>query len=399
MRRFTCVALLALLVLSPVGTAASAPAVPATPSADRTPPAAAAVSDLTVSDETTRRLELGTVASQDYATPALDFGAAVAMNRESIDSGYGLELLSVRLSAASSDEARQALVETAVDEMSARIDTLQQQERQAIEAYGAGDLTERELLKRLAMVGYRAEQAKATIDRLERSTGASLGYLTRQANEYSTPTRSLLFQTMTGDRQGTVRVHVQGSENGVVLQVLSQSASDLEYYREAVRLDHWDVDTADGFDNRTEFLEYTESRYPYVRESSGVNIWEFKRGSWFYESPLDQGAIRIYVDGSQRKVYREYQQLQVSKLPVSESTNVTEYGVEFTINETANGGPARLEVRNVLTDEPVVAPVLVDGTVVGQTDEDGVHWYVQPSGTYEVTVELPQGPINVTVSS
>ncbi|WP_435319725.1 DUF7096 domain-containing protein [Haloarchaeobius sp. TZWSO28] len=399
MRRFTCVALLALLVLSPIGTAASAPAVPADTAAERPTPSADVTSRTSISNDTTRRLELDTVSTQGYGTPGLDLGAAVVMNRETVDNSYRLELLSVRLGAASSDEARQALVETAIEDVESRVDTLQQQERQAIEAYGAGDISERELLKRLALVGYRAEQTKDTIGRLERSTGASLGYLTRQANEYSTPTRSALFRTLNNERDGSLQAQVQGSQSGVVIQLLAQSGPDLEYYREAVRLDHWDTDTANGFDNRTEFLEYTESRYPYVRESSGVNIWEFRRGSWFYESPLDQGSIRIYVDGSQRKVYREYQQLTVSALPVSNSVNATDYGVEVVINETANGGPARIQVQNVLSGDAIAAPVMVDGTVVGQTNEDGVHWFTQPSGAYEVTVDLPQGPINVTVSS
>ncbi|WP_267641075.1 DUF7096 domain-containing protein [Haloarchaeobius amylolyticus] len=396
MRRLTCVALVAFLVLSPVGTMASAPAPAASPSP--APDTTTVVTESFVSNETTRRLELDTVERQGYDSPGLDFGAAVSVNRETVDSGYELQLLSVRLAAASSDAEREALVETAIAEMESRVDTLERQERQAIEAYGTGELSKAQLLKQLAFVGHRAEQTKETIRRLERSTGISLGYVTRQANEYSSPARLALYQRMFDGGSEQVAVQVRGSQSGVVLQMLVEAGPDTEYYREAVRLDHLDPDSAEGFANRSEFFEYIENRYPYVRQSSGATIWEFKRGSWFYESPLDQGSIRIYVDGSQQNVYREYQRLTVSSLPESNSFNATDYGVEVVINETANGGPARIQVQNVLTDDPVAAPVTVGDTTIGQTDEDGVLWYAQPKGTYEVTVELPQGPINVTVT-
>ncbi len=413
MRRFVCFALVAILVLSPVGTVTSAPSVhPAPPGAQAASPVvspfatesspAGSMSDdlarsVTVANNTTQRLVAGPITAQGYASPRLDFGAAVAMNRESLDDGYELELLTQRIDSASSSEERQAYLQAAIERIERQIETIQRQEQRAIEAYGSGNISDRELVRRLGMIGYRAQLTTETIERLERATGASLGSLTRQADEYVTPTRSALYQSMTGEHDEPMQVHVVGGEQGLVVQFLSQAGGDLQYQREAVRLDHRDGNVSQGFADAQEFLDYTGTRYPYVSQSSGVNIWEFKQGNWFFSTSPDQGSIRLYVDGSLRKVYREYQQLQVSALPMSETTSVTAENVTVTANHTANGGPIKLTVVPEPGENPGSVDVEINGQYVGKTNEDGVLWYVPPAGPHRVTVGTNTGPVNVTV--
>ncbi|WP_435347997.1 DUF7096 domain-containing protein [Haloarchaeobius sp. HRN-SO-5] len=397
MSRLTLLVLMALLTASPAASVAGT-GVDAPPSDPSTVEAASTQAvDAAVANNTTRRLRLDSVGRQNYSQPGMDFGSTVAMTGQRLEHGFNFEHLSVQVQQAASPQAQQALVDSEVDQIRRGIDDMRSRERDAILAYGNGEITDEQLARRLAMVHARAVHLDEAISRIENGYGVELGTLHRRTNEYRTPIRSQVLDAIEGDREDPVMVHVAGSGQGVVLQSISESQFDSQYYREAVRIDNFDTDPSDGF-NSSSFLAFVSEQYPFIETENGGTLRPTGTGNWFYDKTSDWGSIRVYADGSTQSVYREYQTLRMSDLPTSTVHNETGNATTVSLSETANDGPAQLVVTDALTGDPVTASVYVDGELVGRTDGAGSLWILQPAGEYEVSVRTQDGPVNVSVS-
>ncbi|WP_440988541.1 DUF7096 domain-containing protein [Haloarchaeobius baliensis] len=401
MTRLTLALLLTLLAIAPfasvagVGDAAS----PLAPDDGGDAPVTTAEQTGTVvtiqANNTTRRLELASADRTNYSTPGMDLASTAAVAGQRLDQGLRFEYLSVRVEQVGSAERRQAIADAEVARLNQAITELRDREWAVLREYGDGEISERELLHRLAVIHSSAENIESAATRLEED-GADFNAddLRRRAAELQTPIREQVGDTVTGSAATSFRVHVRGSEEGLVLQALSESRFSRDYYREAVRFDNHQ-DGPNTF-SLNEFLDLLTTRYPYAT-TFDADLDETTDGTNVYVNSHDQGDIRLYNDGRTEGVYREYQSLRLSDLPRGGTETVTENGTTVAVQLTPNGGPAKVVTTNALTGNTVSASVLVDGERVGQTGSGGSLWILQPSPGYTVTVQTPDGTISLDV--
>ncbi|WP_256296160.1 DUF7096 domain-containing protein [Haloarchaeobius salinus] len=401
MTRLTLALLLTLLAIAPVasvaGVGGGAPPLPPDDADDA--PAATAESPGTVvtiqANNTTRRLDLPTVDRATYSSPGLDLASTAAVTGQELDQGLRFEYLSVRVEHVGSAAQRRAIADAEVERLNRAIDELRDREWEVLLAYGNGEIGERELLHRLAVVHSRAATIQAAATRLEED-GADFNAddLRRRAGELQTPIRAQIRDAFTGQADTSFRVHVRGSTQGVVLQALSESRFSRDHYREAIRFDNYD-EGPNTF-SLNAFLDMLNDRYPYVT-TYDADLDETTDGTNVYVNSHDQGDIRLYNDGRTEGVYREYQSLRLSDLPRSSRLTETENGTTVSVQLTPNGGPARVVATNALTGNTVSAEVVVDGKRVGQTRSGGSLWILQPSAAYTITVRTPDGTVTVPI--
>lgn len=404
MTRLTLALLLALLATAPLAAVAGVGGAPPLASHESVTSPGSTAADRTGTDatmqsnNTTRRLGLDTVGRANYTTPGMDFASSVAVAGQQLDEGLRFEYLSVRTEQAGSAAQRRAIAEAEVARLNRSIVELRDREWSVLQAYGNGDISERELLHRLAVIHSEASQLEETINQLE-DDGAEIDAdrWVLRVEEYQTPLRARVLAALSDTADSSVHVHVSGSSQGVVLQSLSESRFSRDYYREAVRFDNYR--TGPGDFSLNQFLDLINQRYPYVTAADDQRppLEGTTEGIGIYEKSHDQGTIRLYNDGSTPAVYREYQSLRLSDLPIGRVHTVSQNGTTVTLHETPNGGPVKVTTTNALTDNPRVAQVYVDGERVGRTGSGGSLWIVQPSDGFVVTVRTAGGVINVSV--
>ncbi|MFC4406842.1 DUF7096 domain-containing protein [Haloarchaeobius iranensis] len=397
MTRLTLALLLTLLAIAPVASVAGVggTATPLAAGQGGDAPAATTERSGTVvtiqANNTTRRLDITAAGRSNYSTPGMDLASTVAVTGQRIDQGLRFEYLSVRVERAGSAARRRAIADAEVERLNQAISELRDREWAVLLAYGNGEISERELLHRLAVIHSSASTIGAAATQLEED-GADFNAddLRRRAGELQTPIRAQVSEALSGQADTPVRVHVRGSEAGLVLQALSESRFSRDYYREAIRFDNYE-EGANTY-SLNEFLDLLNSRYPYAT-TFDADLDETTDGTNVYVNSHDQGDIRLYNDGRTEAIYREYQSLRLSDLPRGGVETVTENGTTVSMQLTPNGGPAKLVATNALTGDAVPAEVYVDGELVGQTGGGGSIWILQPSDEYTVTVETPDGTV------
>ncbi|WP_257300996.1 hypothetical protein [Haloarchaeobius sp. FL176] len=397
MTRLTLALLLTLLAIAPVASVAGVGSTATPLATDRSgdAPATTVESTDTVvtiqANNTTRRLDITAADRSNYSTPGMDLASAVAVTGQEIDQGLHFEYLSVRVEQAGSAEQRRAIANAEVARLDRGLAELREREWAVLLAYGNGEISERELLHRLAVIDRSASNIAAAATQLEEDgAGFNADDLRRRATELQTPIRAQVSEALTGQADAAVRVHVRGSEEGVVMQSLSESRFSRDYYREAIRFDNYEE--GPNTLSLNAFLDLLNARYPHAT-TFDADLDETTDGTNVYVNSHDQGEIRLYNDGRTEAIYREYQSLRLSDLPRGGVETVTENGTTVSLQRTPNGGPAKLVATNALSGDAVSAEVYVDGELVGQTDGGGSLWILQPSDEYTVTVETPDGTV------
>jgi len=401
MTRLTLALLLTLLAIAPVASVAGVGGTAAPLASDDgggAPVTTAERTDTVVTiqaNNTTRRLELASVDRTNYSTPGMDFASTAAVAGQQLDQGLRFQYLSVRVGQVGSAAQRRAIADAEVARLNQAITELRNREWEVLLAYGDGEISERELLHRLAVIHSRAANIEAAATRLEED-GADFNAddLRRRAAELQTPIREQVGDTLTGEAAASFRVHVSGSEDGLVLQALSESRFSRDYYREAVQFDNHQ-EGPNTF-SLNEFLDLLTTRYPYAT-TFDADLDETTDGTNVYVNSHEQGDIRLYNDGRTEGVYREYQSLRLSDLPRGGTVTATENGTTVAVQLTPNGGPAKIVTTNGLTGNTVSAAVLVDGERVGRTGTGGSLWILQPTSEYTVTVQTPDGTVSLDV--
>jgi hypothetical protein len=397
MTRLTLAVLLTLLAIAPVASVAGVGGTVAPLAADDggdAPTATAERSGTVVTiqaNNTTRRLDIAAADSANYSTPGMDLASAVAVTGQEIDQGLRFEYLSVRVEQAGSAAQRRAIAEAEVERLDRALTDLREREWAVLMAYGDGEISERELLHRLAVIHSSASNIGVAATQLEED-GADFNAddIRRRAAELQTPIRAQVSEALTGQADTPVRVHVRGSEEGVVMQALSESRFSRDYYREAIRFDNHEE--GPNTYSLNEFLDLLNTRYPYAT-TFDADLDETTDGTNVYVNSHDQGDIRLYNDGRTEAIYREYQSLRLSDLPRGGVETVTANGTTVSMQLTPNGGPAKLVATNALSGNAVSAEVYVDGELVGRTGGGGSVWILQPSDEFTVTVETPDGTV------
>lgn len=354
----------------------------------------------TATEETTNRLSLEGEVRSDYAEFGADLGTVLANTDDELRTDYDQYTVLDREFEDASQDEREAMVETAYDRIKERGDELEEREEAAVKAHAAGDLSTHELLQIVLQNHNTAAVLSDTLADIEARTDRIPEYslpVQDDQNElemHRTPVRSHLEMAATGEGDDDAVIAVKTSETGYTLSYIGS-----EYVREATRFDNRREAWASNFEDITEAYEHAREVYPWMfetarspiaNEHTTVNLYQI-------QASHDQGHLVAYLDGGTAEVHREVQVLNYASLPTETETRWTNGNLELSLNETPADGPAMVTVTDTETNESETATVTVDEFDVGETDGDGIVWFIPPEGEYDLTAETEEGSIEVTV--
>lgn len=355
---------------------------------------------LTQANNTTNRLPLDGEVRSEHVEYGNDLGTTLASADDELRVEYGqYVLVDSEFNNASAAE-RADLVRTAYDQLRERTEALESREREAVRAHADGDRSTTGLLQTLSRNYHEAGVISAALDdlsdRANRIPGYSLSVRDEQTelDMHRTVIQSRLETTERSPGSDEL-IAVQTSEDGYTLAMVNRN-----YVRETTRFDNRDTESSNQFSDITDAHDAAKELYPWVFETRDSSEAIESRTVQLYQirASHDQGRLISYLDGGTGDVHREIQRLSPASLPVSETHHWTDNGLELSINETPANGPVTVTVTDADTGDPKSATIAIDGTEVGETDDDGTLWILPSDGEYDVTAETPTERIEVTPS-
>ena len=324
----------------------------------------------------------------DQQTVGIDAAAAVSANAGEVRTTYYRVSLQRAYREATTREERRAIVRNGTRRLVERVDRLKQSERRAVERYGGGSVGDTELFRRLAVVDRKARTTKATVNWLDTradnlgmdNTEEVIALQRTRLRTMQGPVRASADEAIGGD--SSARVHVDASEDGLVLATVEGTNGDVVYVREAydpsARTDGGDAANGSGLsaaENRLREL------YPWVTNNStptAVPIGPSDARLWRFTYSHSHGNLETYLDVDTDRIVIERQFKNTEAVPTRTET-ATDGGLEMTLNRTRAGGPLGVTVTDVTTGDPVDAEVTLDGKAVGSTESERL-WTVAPRG-------------------
>lgn len=357
-------------------------------------------------ENTTNRLPLGGDVRSERVEYGSDLGLALASADDQLRVDYEqYTIIDSEFATASVDE-RETMVRNAYNAITERTEALEEREREAVREHAAGERSDAELIQTLLRNQHEASVLAAALDELtqERTDdipGYSLSYQQTRADEtlldlHQTSLRtSLDLASQSSDRK--VDLVIRTSENGYSLSTIE---GDM-YVSETVRFDNRDADAPNQFENlsNAETIDRVTEHYPWAGSDQGWSEFHDSGEENLYitNMEVDRDQLKVYLDGGTGDVYREAQELSLESLPEADNRTWTDDWLELRLTETPADGPAAVTVAETRTDDPVTATITIDGTEIGQTDEDGTLWFVPPTDEYELTAETADRNVNGTV--
>lgn len=379
---------------------------------------ASATPPVTTAENTSARLVLpeSDITAEEFATVSLDVAGSTAVKTARMHGRYLTLELREEFAAAERESAQRAVVEETATELDGRIDDLEARQADALAAYAAGQLSTEGLLRELTAIHTAARSLESTISQLytyDRAVGTpveptEIARMKARLVPLQGPVRDRVASGQASE-DGTVRVHVTASENGLVLSMIDEGEFSTQYLREAFY--------GDGFDGRfsnrpisfDEFQDRLEGLYPWVFEQNPqidtvltsepyyLNAGVYGIAINHPHGTVDDRDLVVYYDASTEEVFYEIQRKDVSTVPTrTAATRTTDDGLRIELNATYSDGPLSVRVTNATSGEPVEATVRLNGDRLGRTEE-GQLWTIAPSGTFVVTAETADG--NVTASA
>ncbi|SEH12994.1 hypothetical protein SAMN04487967_1078 [Natronorubrum sediminis] len=344
----------------------------------------------------------------EYTTYGPDLGVALA----SVDDELRIDqeqytLVDSEFDAASNDE-REQMVSAAVDQIEDQTDVIEERERDAVRGHADGEVSDTELIHTLLRNYHESQVLYDALNELDgERTDAIPGYaLSRQqvrADEtvlelQQTSLRSLLDQaSQSTDADGALDVQIQTAEDGYSISAIDGDT----YVTETTRFDNRDADGENQFGDasHSDMIDRTTELYPWAADQSGLSFNEAGNQNLYVTTiEYDQNRLQVYLDGATNEITRESQELTLESLPEENNESWENDDLEVMQTETPVNGPSELTVTDSVSGDPVSATIEVDGTEVGETDDDGTVWFLPPGDEYELTAETDSREITETVS-
>ncbi|WP_254765894.1 DUF7096 domain-containing protein [Salinilacihabitans rarus] len=359
---------------------------------------------VTESDGTTNRLVLDGDVRSEYAEPGLDLGSSLSAADDELRVDHERFVVDHEFGALSTAE-REERLESGLERVDERITELEERERRAVERHVNGEISDAVLLQILVRNHNEARELSAVVEELADRANAVSGYSNREEvreknhrlAQYRTPIRARIDSATRGDASTDAVVLVETEANGYRLATVVGST----YLSETHRFDNRNESKPDQFSGLMEASDYTEDVYPWAYETGSGSSFAALFSYEMYRVQIShgQGTLDAHIDGGTRSVTDEVQELTVSQIPSTPVDRTwSDGGLELALNETPANGPVEVTVTDSVTGSPVDATVAVNGTVVGETGDDGTRWIVPPTGEYELTAETNDGSVNATVA-
>jgi len=398
MKRITALTLVLLL-------AVPAPVL-AAPADGPSPAAVAERPDDPDESNTTVRLSLSGDVTSETARPSADLAQVVGDANAEVETRFRTRSANLSIRAGRSAEARAAAADAMLDDIESRTDRLHRTERIAVRSYVNGSSTSAELLRTLASVNSRAASLDEALSAHARLSASIDGYdaddrrgaIRTQLDLLRSPARDRLGDAFAGSGSVEDVTHVSASPSGVVVGTLA----DDQYHREAIRYDDRNDNTTDAFEgDLAAVLDYVRTDlYPWAtaNQEGDLGLSGVYDGRHRLTIPHEQGTLTIYIDGNTRAVFREFQALDVNRLPRETAVDDAEGNLIMRIERTPGDGPIRFNVTDAAGD-PVDATVRINGERVGSTGDDGYLWTLPPNSYYITSVTADGTTVNGTVGS
>lgn len=355
-----------------------------------------------------------------FGTVRLDVAGSVGLDDGRLQSRYATIQLRETYNTRESRSGKRAVVERTTDRLDGRIENLTARQRTAIRRYNAGQLSTRAFLRELAIVHARASSLADTIAQLNTYNRAAntpvpetrIAQLKARLIPLRGPVRSEVANAMHGNGgSAPTRVHVETSDAGVVLAMVRERPSDVEYIREAFDGDGFDDQFADKPIELSEFRDRVRDRYRWIAEQDPPSDTVLTRQPFYSKAGIygirfnhQHGTTRshdltIFYDAGTDEVFREIQYKNPEAVPTEEVANETAEGLRLRVYTTRPGGPLLVNVTGATTGSPERATVRIDDEVVGETGDRGRLWTVAPRGSFEVEATVVDRNVTATAEA
>jgi len=325
----------------------------------------------------------------------VDLGPAVGLSTNAMTDHLRTKTLVERIEAANTTAERRDRLETALRDLESHVDELDERQTTAAEAYGRGELNERELLVTLVRISIAAEELNERRNRIETLAADTSGFdldrgqlasLGNQLSAFRGPVRAHAEAVLQGEVEPHRFYISTGSRSVTVSTILDDT-----YLREAYR---GDLRNGDGDAIELEVaLDIVAASYPVIWNTTREQTQVFGGGETYpVRIAHGRGDLTAFVDSDARIVYAEHQRRPLASMVADQRVEETGERIRLVVNQTYPGGPAQIRVVDQTTGEPIDATVSVavetgDATQVGTTGSDGVLWTLSPYRRYTVAVE------------
>jgi hypothetical protein len=362
---------------------------------------------ITANGNGTNYLSPATSETEGYTRVSADVSSAASISAQMIQSQHNSQSRGEQLSATPQDN-REIVANAQIDDIETQLLLLARQQRNLYDAYSAGELSDQQFLRNLAMLEVVAESQVENYERAVRNTELDIERLSQLETlaDGLTPERPVLNQlteTMMADRETQV-AYIQGAEDGLVIATVANG----QFTRQATVLSERNFDGRDQFklaqnisiddDEWATPQGYSEAQtrlsefYPWAYSIRQIEPGAVNPLSRIYgfDMPNPQGELKTYFDGATRNVFHENQAGSVENYKIKQVVSNTTDSLTVTLGLTHGSGPLRVTVDD--NGQPVTdATVRMGGDRVGSVDDDGRLWTVQPRSEFEVTVRTAEG--------
>ena len=345
---------------------------------------------------------------EDFARVDIDVAGATAASAERLHGRYERSVFRRRW-AGKSEAVQRRLVEQDLARLRATVDALERKEQAALTAFERRAISTGTFLRQIALVHVRAEEVSQRLDTVTRQL--SISTQEPYIIEYRTPIDNIRGELLTLESpvSAVVNQSLAGKRDPATIYLLAGpntslmgTVSDGQF----VRVVHVGANVVsngtDQFGASGDRLGATVDRFRELYPWANANRLQFPSFNRFGNTSLHrvrvlhpQGNLQIFLDGRTTNVYHEIQVLRPEALPNRQTlTNETD-ALVLTVNTTTPTKTMRIEVDQAGTQAPLSGTVRIDGTVVGQTGDDGVLWTVQPRGQFTVNVTVDNQTVAV----
>ncbi|UHH25071.1 DUF7094 domain-containing protein [Halobacterium noricense] len=309
-----------------------------------------------------------------------------------------------RLDAADNRSARREILQNATDKAAERVAELRARATAANDAYRDGEMTAAAYVRTLGAIHAEASSLSSMLgstsapgtlysyayDNGFSEIGTRVYRLRAQLATVEGPVRERIAAVVHGDRE-QIRVHVTAG-NGVMLSTID----DGRYVRETVRPDNVEDDLGGDISDAPGIIQ---AQYPWLANHSTSPSIETRGGyAFYYRANYGHGQITAYIDTTTERVYAEHHQQTLAQLPADAERNDTANNATLTTSRTYAGGPLLVRMENE-AGEPLDTTVSLNGTVAGDTGDDGRLWVLSPAGEYNVTTVHDGARLEVNVTA
>ncbi|MDS0296491.1 DUF7096 domain-containing protein [Halogeometricum luteum] len=340
---------------------------------------------------------------------SVDLGPALAF--EDNETKLTVETLAAveRIRSTDTEDRRQQVILQELTTIEQRIISLRSRQQAAISAYGAGEITPRRFLVRLAVIDLEAralDERRQRIDAFAESipdfsVESRSATLERELDTFTGPVRQHAVSVLQGDAEHA-RFFLQTGPDSVVAATVRNETYVREAYRGDLRARGTGVITLD------EALDNTTQAYPYISalglRESGTSVTGTRQGdnSVLVRIQHERGQLYAFVDSGSKEVFKEFQYRPLDTLRTTSTDGAVKDGLELTAHQTYAGGPVRIQLNRTDADRPVNARITVgpqngQSAVVGETGDDGTLWTMAPGQTYQVTAIRGNSVVVLTV--